>query len=251
MTRSGGDRPRGFLLLYNLAFPVILPRAEQAESATSTSGRRKDAADLVCRSGLGVQDPQLRSDDPPGLLCRAGDRASGGRGERKSTPTSSTSWRPGSSWAASSVRGGLRPLTSGIDPQSWRRPPKLAGGQRLLRMHPGGVDRIDPLLVPAAVSVLVDDRRGRAGRGDRNCHRADRLFLERLLLRCGLRPALGRLLSRRVACLGSPGRRRLDFTVGDDFAAGASRRRSMRRSPGLPCSACCWRISLAAVPPAR
>ena len=65
--------------------------------------------------------------------------ASGGRGGRRSTRTSSTSWRPGCSWAASSVRGGSTSLTPGIDPQSRRRPPELAGGQRLLWLHPGGL----------------------------------------------------------------------------------------------------------------
>ena len=47
----------------------------------------------------------------------------------------------------------------------------------------------------------------------------------------------------RVARLGSPGRRRLDFADWRRLRCRCTPRRFMRRSPGLRCSACCWRIS--------
>ena len=53
-------------------------------------------------------------------------------------------------------------------------------------------------------------RRGRAGGGDRIAIGPDRLLLEWLLLRGGLRPALGGPVSGRLACLGPPVECRLD-----------------------------------------
>ena len=81
--------------------------------------------------------------------------------------------------------------------------------------------------------VLADVRRGRAGGGDRNRGRADRLLPERLLPRRGLRPALGGPLPGRDPRLGSPGQRGPDLTAGDALSLPVHPRSSIRRRPGL------------------
>ena len=68
--------------LVQFVAPCHLAARETGATATSTSGRRKDAANLVCRTGLGNSRPQLRRDDPLGLLRLAGDQRLAGRREK-------------------------------------------------------------------------------------------------------------------------------------------------------------------------
>ncbi len=91
-----------------------------------------------------------------------------------------------------------------------RHLPELAGGQRILRLHPGRVRRIDALLAAAAVSVLGHDRRGGAGGCAGGRRRPDRLLHERLLLWKSQRRSLGSCVPGGLARLGAPVERRLD-----------------------------------------
>ena len=69
-------------------------RANRGQGGTVGCGRS-------CSSfRAGLPGPQLRRDDPRALALARWRWPSGGRGARKSSPTPSTSWRPGCSWAA-------------------------------------------------------------------------------------------------------------------------------------------------------
>ncbi len=90
--------------------------------------------------------------------------------------------------------------------------PDLGGRQRLLRVHPGGPDGLDPLLVSPAVPVPADVRRDRAGGGDRRRGGTHRLLLERLLSWLGLPIAVGDPVPDRQPRVGPPAQRRPDST---------------------------------------
>ena len=204
---------------------------------------------LFVDSGLGLQDPQLRRDDPAGLLRRAGDRVWRARRERidPNVVYELATWLfLGGVVGARGVYvlSHLESIHSlGDIFRSWQ------GGNNFYGCILGGLT--GSILYwfrrPFPFWLMTDVAAPAVAIGNR--HRPDRLLLERLLLRGGVRPALGRLLSRRVARLGSPGRRRLDSADWAIIRCRCIPRRSTRRSPGLPCSACCWRISRAAAPP--
>src|SRR5262249_33998010 len=106
-----------------------------------------------------------------------------------------------------------------------------------------------PVLAPSAVPLLADVRRGGAGGRDRRRGRAHRLLSQRVLLRVGLRPALGGPLPLREPRPGKPTPRwagqggRAGLAARPPNAAllgcggaGRARRASVLRSPAGPMS---------------
>ncbi len=132
--------------------------------------------------------------------------ASGGHDASESTPTSSTSWRRGFSWAVSLERGEFTCFRTSNRSTVWATS-SGAGREATTSTAASWAGLTGSILYwfrrPFPFWLMTDVAAPAVAIGNR--HRPDRLLLERLLLRGSVRPAVGRLLPGRVARLGSPG----------------------------------------------